>query len=127
MGAADYITKPFELEEVAARVKHQLTIASLQQALIGKNLELHEAVHKRLTAETQIRSLNSELESHVSERTAALEKEIMRHKQTQERLQYLAHYDPVSHLPNRYFLLENIKQAINQNFRYVCSAGFRNS
>jgi diguanylate cyclase (GGDEF)-like protein len=31
MGGADYITKPFQMEEVLVRVKHQLTIRHLQQ------------------------------------------------------------------------------------------------
>jgi phosphoserine phosphatase RsbU/P len=33
VGGADYITKPFQLEEVVARVQHQLTIRRLQQEL----------------------------------------------------------------------------------------------
>ncbi len=115
VGAADYITKPFELEEVLARIKHQLTLSNLQKTLIGKNLELHEAVRKRLAAETEIRSLNNELENRVLERTAALEKEITKHKQTQKRLHYLAHHDITSLLPNRIYLLEQIEQAIKQD------------
>ena len=114
VGGADYITKPFELEEVAARVKHQLVLYNLQRALIGKNLELHEAVRKRLAAETEIRSLNSELEKRVLERTAALQAEIGKRKKTQERLQYLAHHDLTSLLPNRLYLLEELEQALKK-------------
>ncbi len=33
VGGADYITKPFQLEEVLVRVKHQLTIRNLQKQL----------------------------------------------------------------------------------------------
>ena len=29
-GGADYVTKPFRIEEVAARIEHQMTIARLQ-------------------------------------------------------------------------------------------------
>lgn len=115
VGAADYITKPFELEEVAARVKHQLAIANLQKALIGKNRELNEAVQKRLVAEQEVRALNTRLEKRVSERTYALEQEIKKHKETQEKLLYLAHYDPVSQLPNRNFLLENLDNVMNNS------------
>ena len=115
VGAADYITKPFELEEVAARVKHQLALSNLQKTLIGKNLELHEAVRKQLAAETKIRSLNNDLEKRVLERTSALEEEIVKRKQTQKRLHYLAHHEITSLLPNRIYLLEQLEQTIKQD------------
>lgn len=40
LGAVDYITKPFQYEEVLARVKAHLTIQRLQQDLQRKNQEL---------------------------------------------------------------------------------------
>jgi PleD family two-component response regulator len=43
VGGLDYITKPFQLEEVLVRVKNQLTIRQLQQQLIRQNLELEVA------------------------------------------------------------------------------------
>ena len=46
VGGADYLTKPFELEEVLARVKHQLTICSLKFQLQQKNQELIELKSK---------------------------------------------------------------------------------
>lgn len=42
LGAVDYITKPFQYEEVLARVKAHLTIQHLQQDLQRKNHELKE-------------------------------------------------------------------------------------
>ncbi|NJK27411.1 MAG: response regulator, partial [Coleofasciculaceae cyanobacterium SM2_3_26] len=36
VGGADYITKPFQVEEVLARVEHQMTIQRLQRELIEK-------------------------------------------------------------------------------------------
>lgn len=44
MGGADYITKPFQLEEVLARVQTQLTIRELQKNLEQQNLQLQAAL-----------------------------------------------------------------------------------
>lgn len=46
LGAVDYITKPFEPEEVLARLKTHLMIQQLQQDLQQKNEELHAALDR---------------------------------------------------------------------------------
>lgn len=43
VGGADYIAKPFHMEEVFARIQHQLTIQRLQQQLIEQNHLLRQA------------------------------------------------------------------------------------
>ena len=43
MGAVDYITKPFQPDEVIARVNTHLTVYRLKKALDEKNKELQEA------------------------------------------------------------------------------------
>ncbi|CAD5970962.1 Cyclic di-GMP phosphodiesterase PA4781 [Planktothrix tepida] len=50
IGAVDYITKPFQSEEVIARIKIHLKIRSLTQQLLEKNQELEQRVLER-TAE----------------------------------------------------------------------------
>ncbi|NJO17336.1 MAG: response regulator [Thioploca sp.] len=42
LGAVDYITKPFEQEEVLARIKTHLRISQLQQQLQIQNIQLQE-------------------------------------------------------------------------------------
>lgn len=42
IGGIDYITKPFQVEEVFARIENQLTIRSLQKELHNKNLKLQK-------------------------------------------------------------------------------------
>ncbi|MBD2293415.1 response regulator [Anabaena sphaerica FACHB-251] len=42
VGGADYITKPFYIEEVLARVEHQLTIIKAQQTICDLNAKLEE-------------------------------------------------------------------------------------
>ncbi|APB32840.1 putative diguanylate cyclase/phosphodiesterase [Gloeomargarita lithophora Alchichica-D10] len=57
-GAVDYIVKPFQAEEVLARVQSHLTLRHLRQALQEAN--------------TQLRQWNQELEQRVAARTQAL-------------------------------------------------------
>lgn len=40
VGAADYVAKPLQLEEVAARVSHHLRLARMTRELVRKNAEL---------------------------------------------------------------------------------------
>jgi two-component system, cell cycle sensor histidine kinase and response regulator CckA len=49
VGGADYITKPFQIEEVLARVETQLSIQRLQKSIQEKNLHLTQEIaeHKR--------------------------------------------------------------------------------
>lgn len=42
VGGADYVTKPFQAEEVLMRVRHQLTILRQQQQLIAQNHRLQQ-------------------------------------------------------------------------------------
>jgi len=54
-GGVDYITKPFQLEEVLARVKTHLTVGRLQKRLArtNRNLEQQVATEQRLNRELQ--------------------------------------------------------------------------
>lgn len=42
IGGADYVTKPFQSEEVLARVRHQITILRQQQQLTAQNYQLQQ-------------------------------------------------------------------------------------
>jgi signal transduction histidine kinase len=53
-GGVDYITKPYHLEEVLARVKHQLTIRQLQTQLEVRNTELQQALSELKTVQAQL-------------------------------------------------------------------------
>jgi signal transduction histidine kinase len=54
MGAADYITKPFYLEEVLVRIQTQLTIQKLQQELNEQNEQLKVALDDLKIAQTNL-------------------------------------------------------------------------
>ncbi len=63
VGGADYITKPFQVEEVLARVKHQLTLKSMQvqlrqrnEKLISRNIRLKREIRDRRQAEDALRN-----------------------------------------------------------------------
>ena len=49
LGAVDYLTKPIDLDEAAARINTHLTILNLQRSLKRKNLQLQQEIaeHKR--------------------------------------------------------------------------------
>ncbi len=53
-GGVDYITKPFQAEEVLARIQHQLTICQLQAQLATRNMELENALEALKLTQAQL-------------------------------------------------------------------------
>ncbi|MBE9115677.1 response regulator [Lusitaniella coriacea LEGE 07157] len=51
LGGVDYITKPFQIEEVLARVETQIKLRRLQQQLQQQNQQLQEEIKERRKAE----------------------------------------------------------------------------
>lgn len=84
-GGADFITKPFHIEEVLRRVQHQLSLRRAQ-------LEIHQ--------------LNSQLEARVRERTQQLEL-------ANSRLLEMAFQDSLTRLPNRALLMEQLQSCLD--------------
>jgi signal transduction histidine kinase len=54
IGGVDYITKPFQFEEVLVRIQTQLTIRSLQAQLQQQNLELQDALGNLKKAQAEL-------------------------------------------------------------------------
>ncbi|MDM8527103.1 diguanylate cyclase [Anaerolineales bacterium HSG24] len=61
VGAVDYITKPFEYEEVLARVKTHLTLRFLQKYMERKNKQLQQEIAKRKQLEEELWQANNRL------------------------------------------------------------------
>ena len=51
VGGVDYVSKPFQVEEVLARIKNHLTIRHLTQQLQAQNLQLQQEIRDREQAE----------------------------------------------------------------------------
>ncbi|HEY9643089.1 MAG TPA: response regulator [Coleofasciculaceae cyanobacterium] len=62
IGGADYISKPFQVEEVLARVENQLSLRRLQLQLQERNHQLQAADAELRRALEQERSLNQQIE-----------------------------------------------------------------
>lgn len=61
VGGVDYITKPFQVEEVLARVKTHLTIRTLQQKLGKQVLDLQSLTKNLVAANEELQASNDEL------------------------------------------------------------------
>jgi adenylate cyclase len=57
VGGVDYVSKPFQIEEVLARIQHQLQIAHLQSRLEEQNLRLQENDRNRQSLELYYQQL----------------------------------------------------------------------
>ncbi len=80
-GGADYITKPFEVEEVQARVRTHLGIHQLQRTLRLQNDLLEEAVNQRTK---ELKDLVKQLESSRDQTLRALDVETETARKLQE-------------------------------------------
>ena len=94
VGGADYIVKPFQIEEVLARVHHQLRIKSVEREIRRLNAELEQRVDERTS---QLQERTRQLESA----NRQLLDEISQRERIQKRLKYLAFHDRLTNLPNR--------------------------
>ncbi|NEQ35442.1 MAG: EAL domain-containing protein [Okeania sp. SIO3I5] len=93
IGGVDYITKPFQIEEVLARIKNQLTIQELQQ---------------------ELKSLNRELEQQVKQQTVQLQQEMSEREQAQEKMMYMSRRDALTGLPNRVLLMAILEKLVHR-------------
>jgi PAS domain S-box-containing protein len=93
-GAVDYITKPFEVNEVVARVQTHLSLSSMQKQLEVKNVQLEQEIGERKRAEDKLNAYQGQLEELVEARTTELvtankklQHEIVERKKTEKALQ----------------------------------------
>jgi diguanylate cyclase (GGDEF)-like protein len=100
VGGVDYITKPFQIEEVVVRIDHQLALQA---------------------AKAEISQFNAELEQKVQQRTVELEQvihqlnqEIAQHQHTQQELTHQALHDALTGLPNRPLFKEHLQKALQR-------------
>jgi diguanylate cyclase (GGDEF)-like protein len=61
MGGVDYVTKPFQLQEVLARIHTHLTLRQLQQQLQSQNQLLQAEIEERQRVEAALQLANQEL------------------------------------------------------------------
>lgn len=72
VGGIDYITKPFQIEEVLVRVNTHLALQSMQRQLAAQNLQLRQEIAVRQEVEAALQRAHDGLEKRVAERTAEL-------------------------------------------------------
>ncbi|WP_300674547.1 response regulator [Desulfoluna sp.] len=72
LGCADYITKPFQFEEVLARVQTHLGFFKLKKQLNEKILLLHHEIIERQRVEAMLQEKHDQMELNVAQRTAEL-------------------------------------------------------
>jgi PAS domain S-box-containing protein len=62
VGGVDYITKPFQIEEVLVRIESQLTIQQLSKQLKKQNLQLQREIEVRKKTEQALRDSKARLQ-----------------------------------------------------------------
>ncbi|MGL5807823.1 MAG: two-component system response regulator [Xenococcaceae cyanobacterium] len=103
VGGVDYITKPFQVEEVSIRVKHQLDLQAAKAAIYQLNNQLEQKVQQR----------TAQLEQLIDQ----LNQEIIEHEFTQKQLLHHALHDSLTGLPNRNLLTEHLQKALQRSKR----------
>lgn len=64
VGGVDYITKPFQIQEVIARIENQLTLVRQRSSLRERTAQLEQEIKERKRAEEALRESASKLRNH---------------------------------------------------------------
>ena len=72
VGGVDYVTKPFEMAEVLARISTHLSLRAMQQKLAEQNALLQQEISLRQETEQHLQHAHDLLEERVVQRTAEL-------------------------------------------------------
>lgn len=94
VGGVDYINKPFQIEELIARLEHQVKILNLQK---------------------QLRKVNNQLENKIKERTQQLQKTNDQLKQSQQKLFNKSIQDYLTNLNNKVYFMGQLRQAFSRS------------
>ncbi|MDZ8189840.1 MAG: EAL domain-containing protein [Nostoc sp. ChiSLP02] len=100
VGGVDYITKPFEFQEVLVRVQNQLALRSARLEILKLNVELEHRVKQRTW----------ELENALQK----LHEEIISRQKLQSQILDIALHDSLTGLPNRVLFIRQLKNALNR-------------
>ena len=112
LGAVDYITKPFDRDEVIARAKTHLQISHLTRQVQEQNLQLQNFTQE---LESRVKARTMEL----SDALADLQKVQEQLLQREQRLTYDAFHDALTGLPNRAWLMQRLQYLANQKQLYA--------
>lgn len=107
VGGIDYITKPFHLEEVIARIENQLALTQAKAEITKLNSELEHRVQLRTE---QLQEMNQKLINA----NKKLELEISERQKIQQKLLHMASHDALTGLPNRVWFMDCLIQALER-------------
>ncbi len=98
VGGADYICKPFEIEEFLVRIQNQLNLLEARAKIVQLNTELEQRVQQRTL---ELEQTNQQLKQEIAER-----------QKIQQKLLHLALHDKLTGLANRLLFLQRLYQII---------------
>jgi diguanylate cyclase (GGDEF)-like protein len=99
-GGLDYITKPFQGEEVLVRVETQLRLRLAQREIQTLNQSLEERVRERTR---QLEATNQHLQQEISERSKA-----------EQQLRHMVMHDSLTSLNNREHFMRYMQELLTQ-------------
>lgn len=99
VGAFDYITKPFDLQHVEAAVR--------------RALEHHALLKAKRRYENHLEELVEERTAELARANAVLKEQIAKLERAEERINYLAHYDALTELPNQTLFLAYLSRELS--------------